>query len=71
MISPKCPVCGCEAVDSSQQKTLPIQQFVTENIVCHCLASHRFVVSWQEHCPAATERHNSQRSYASSAVPIA
>ena len=71
MIPPKCPLCGCEAVDSSQQQTLPTQPSVTENVVCHCLAGHRFVVLWQEHCPTSTERHSSQPKYASSAVSSA
>ena len=49
MAVPICPVCGCKAVDSSQQKTLSTQQSMgecgAEVVVCHCAESHRFVVS--------------------------
>ena len=46
---PRCPVCGHEAVDLSQQETHSAQQSMdksdAEVVICHCKESHRFVVS--------------------------
>jgi hypothetical protein len=51
MSVPRCPVCGCDA-DSSQQETLAAPQSVdksdAEIVICHCIQSHRFVVSQVE-----------------------
>jgi hypothetical protein len=59
-----CPVCGCEAAECSQQKTLAAPQSVdqseAEALVCHCARSHRFVVSLDEQVLAragTSERH--------------
>ena len=55
----KCPVCGCEAADLSQQQPLAAPQSVdkseAEVVVCHCIESHRFVVSLDEHVIAQAE----------------
>jgi hypothetical protein len=52
MSVPRCPVCGCEAADLSQQETDAAAQSVekshAEFVVCHCVESHRFVVSLEE-----------------------
>jgi hypothetical protein len=46
---PRCPICGCEADDLSQQETLAAPQSVDKSdakvLICHCVQSHRFVVS--------------------------
>jgi hypothetical protein len=46
---PRCPVCGCDAADLSQQETLAAPQSMdkpdAEFVICHCIQSHRFVVS--------------------------
>ena len=48
----RCPVCGCEALDLSQPKTLAAPQSVDKSdakvLICHCVQSHRFVVSVAE-----------------------
>jgi len=48
----KCPVCDCDAIESSGQGTLPTQQSVIplddETVVCHCALGHRFIVSAKE-----------------------
>jgi hypothetical protein len=48
---PRCPVCGCDA-DSSQLETLAALQSMdksdAEFVICHCIQSHRFVVSLVE-----------------------
>ena len=49
----RCPVCGCEAADLSQQKPLaapqPVDKSDAEVVICHCIESHRFVVLLDEH----------------------
>ena len=46
---PRCPICGYEAVDLSQQATHSASQSMgnsdAEVVICHCKESHRFVVS--------------------------
>jgi hypothetical protein len=53
---PRCPVCGCEAADLSEQGMDAAAQSVekshAEIMVCHCVESHRFVVSVEERVPA-------------------
>ena len=48
---PRCPVCGCEA-DSSQRETFAAPQSLEESdaevVICHCIQSHRFVISLVE-----------------------
>jgi hypothetical protein len=51
MAVPICPLCGCVAVEYSQQQTLSTQQQVRLAdmiVVCHCAMSHRFIVSANE-----------------------
>jgi hypothetical protein len=72
MTALKCPVCGCNAVNSSRQEGLRAQQPAKEDdpkvVMCHCVASHRLVVSFREHYLALrksitsplTERYNPQ-----------
>lgn len=49
---PRCPVCGCDADDLSQQETLVAPPSMdkpdAELVICHCTQSHRFVVSLVE-----------------------
>jgi hypothetical protein len=49
---PRCPVCGCGTADLSQQETLAVSQSMNKSdaeiVICHCLQSHRFVVSLVE-----------------------
>jgi hypothetical protein len=49
----RCPLCGCEALDFTQPKTLAALQSLdksdAEVVICHCMESHRFVVSLHEH----------------------
>ena len=49
---PRCLVCGCDADDLSQQETLAALQAKdksdAEVVICHCIQSHRFVVSLVE-----------------------
>jgi hypothetical protein len=48
---PKCPVCGCEAADLSQQTLTAPQsgdKWGEQVVICHCMQSHRFVVSLPE-----------------------
>jgi hypothetical protein len=49
---PRCPVCGCDAADLTQQETLAaprsMDQSDAEVVICHCMQSHRFVVSLAE-----------------------
>lgn len=54
---PRCPVCGSEAVDSSQQDTHSVSQTMNESsakiVICHCSEKHRFVASLKERALAA------------------
>jgi hypothetical protein len=49
MSVPRCPVCGCNAFELSQQETLAARQSMDKSdgevVICHCVQSHRFVVS--------------------------
>jgi hypothetical protein len=49
---PRCPVCGCDAADLSQQESLAappsMDKSDAEVVICHCMQSHRFVVSLAE-----------------------
>jgi hypothetical protein len=52
---PRCPACGGEAADLSEQEMDEAAQSVeksrAELMVCHCVESHRFVVSLEERGP--------------------
>jgi hypothetical protein len=56
MTTLKCPICSCEAIDSSRSEMLsarqPISPTESEVVICHCAESHRFVVSSKD--PALT-----------------
>jgi hypothetical protein len=56
---PRCPVCGCEAVDLSQQDTHSALQSMNKStaeiVICHCLENHRFVVSLKERASVESE----------------
>ena len=56
---PRCPICACEAADLSQQRThLAVQTMEKSDagvVVCHCIQSHRFVVSLKERVPTEAE----------------
>jgi hypothetical protein len=49
---PRCPVCGGEAADLSEQEmdaaARSVEKSHAELMVCHCVESHRFVVSVEE-----------------------
>ena len=49
---PRCPVCDCEAADFSQQEMPTAVPSVEKSdagvVICHCLESHRFVVSLEK-----------------------
>jgi hypothetical protein len=59
----RCPVCGSEAPDLNQQKTRAAPQSVDKSdagvVICHCIESHRFVVSLGDHvlAEAGTSEH--------------
>jgi hypothetical protein len=57
---PKCPICGCEAVELKTKEGLWLSQSVLNSdlgvVVCHCIESHRFVVSGKDSVTAITER---------------
>lgn len=61
---PRCPVCDCEAADFSQQEMPREAQSVEKSdtgvVICHCLESHRFVVSLEKRVLAEL-RCDSQR----------
>ena len=46
----KCPICGADALDSSEQQPLASSVPIGPDavIVCHCSENHRFVTSLKE-----------------------
>jgi hypothetical protein len=64
---PRCPVCGCEAVDLSEPDTRSAPQSMNKSgaeiVICHCLENHRFVVS-------LNERALAQAGFGSGASPL-
>jgi hypothetical protein len=47
----RCPVCGCEVAVSQQETDADarsLEKSDAEIVVCHCVESHRFVVSLKE-----------------------
>ena len=57
---PRCPICGCEAVELKTQEALWTSHSVLNSdlsvIVCHCIESHRFLVSGKDSVTTITER---------------
>ena len=55
MSVPRCPICGCEAANSSQPKTDSAAQYVERPgprlVVCHCTEGHRFLVMLDDRVP--------------------